>query len=282
MRLATLASIAAAAAAAAAVTIAAPALAGTPALVQDLRHDPARVPVGATYVYEKSNVDGTHAGRVAVHVAAADRIQSFKWTPGSDRATVVTAWIDWKRFSVARFETGHLFADGTYASRVELTTEGERLVARSGDMELAVDVERWPWHSYDFDLASLAFVWPHRTRPEEPFRFGVTDFGTTADGASGLVDKGWVTVEYAGRATREGHACREYAIDGPGLEDRGGRIWFRADDGALVDYEIDLPDEDGYESGKLRLLSTERLSAEAWEAFKRAKVGGSPAPASAS
>lgn len=124
--------------------------------------------------------------------------------PGSDRATVVTAWIDWKRFSVARFETGHLFADGTYASRVELTTEGERLVARSGDMELAVDVERWPWHSYDFDLASLAFVWPHRTRPEEPFRFGVTDFGTTADGASGLVDKGWVTVEYAGRATREG------------------------------------------------------------------------------
>ena len=40
----------------------------------------------------------------------------------------------------------------------------------------------------------------------------------------------------------------------------------------IVDYEIDLRDEPGYESGKLRLKRIARVSKEAWREFKLSKI----------
>ena len=40
----------------------------------------------------------------------------------------------------------------------------------------------------------------------------------------------------------------------------------------IVDYEIDLPDEPGYESGKLRLKHIEHMSNEAWRAFMLSQI----------
>ena len=68
---------------------------------------------------------------------------------------------------------------------------------------------------------------------------------------------------------RGGESTRVYRIDGPGLENRGGRIWVAVDGGHIVDYEIDLPDEPGFVDGKLRLERVDRMSEEAWKAFKK-------------
>ena len=65
---------------------------------------------------------------------------------------------------------------------------------------------------------------------------------------------------------RSDQACRHYSIDGPGLQDRGGDVWVRmGPDPVIVDYEIDLPDESSMQSGKMLLVGTEKLSAEAWK-----------------
>ncbi|HET6721226.1 MAG TPA: hypothetical protein VFH07_00695 [Chitinophagaceae bacterium] len=55
------------------------------------------------YEYKKSNWDGTHSSSVFLSVADSNRLESFKWSEGDEVATLVTAIIDWKTFSVAEF-----------------------------------------------------------------------------------------------------------------------------------------------------------------------------------
>ena len=71
--------------------------------------------------------------------------------------------------------------------------------------------------------------------------------------------------------TCEGVRCHKYKIDGPGLENRGGLLWMSKIDPHIIDYEIDLPDEPGYQSGKLRLERTEQMTEEEWLAFTQRK-----------
>ena len=72
---------------------------------------------------------------------------------------------------------------------------------------------------------------------------------------------------FAGEELRQGTLCRKYAIDGAGLENRGGVIWVSKKDGYFVEYQIDLPDEFGYTSGKLVLQKIEIVDTEAWRNF---------------
>jgi hypothetical protein len=85
-----------------------------------------------------------------------------------------------------------------------------------------------------------------------------------------LVPKGSVYLAYEASEERRGLACRRYTLDGPGLEDRGGKLW--AASGAevfLVAFEIDLPDEPGMQSGRLEWQRNETRTAAEWEAFVR-------------
>lgn len=59
-----------------------------------------------------------------------------------------------------------------------------------------------------------------------------------------------------------------------GLEHRGGFFWVDTDSGFVAGYEIELPDEDSYTSGRLELLEIERLDPADWPAFIAARPGG--------
>src|SRR5688572_1178482 len=60
------------------------------------------------YEYKKSNWDGTHSSSVFLYVADSNRLESFKWSEGDEVATLVTAIIDWKTYSVAEFQNHKL------------------------------------------------------------------------------------------------------------------------------------------------------------------------------
>ena len=125
--------------------------------------------------------------------------------------------------------------------------------------------------SYDFDFASLNFTLRHLIDPLKSFTVGVTDIIRTDNGPT-LADKGPVEIVYQRDANRHGASCREYTIDGAGLENRGGTIWVDKTRGVIVDYEISLPDEPGFESGKLKLVSIERMTAKEWEEYKLSRL----------
>ena len=239
--------------------------------LQAFRYVADQQPVGRVLHYRHSNVDGTRASRVTLYVAAEDRIEALKWNPGWTRSTLVVAEMDWKTFSVRSFETTVITTgnERQVLGRLEVDADGRSLETRFGGARTRVAVEQRPWHSYDFDLASLNVSMRYLVDPEGRVMLGIMD---AVGGAFG--HRGWVELGYEADEERAGIPCRRYALDGPGFSDRGGLLWVSRDEEAcFVDFEFDLPDEPGMTSGKLLLLERGELTGEEWEAFVAESAG---------
>jgi hypothetical protein len=246
---------------------------GCRAPASPFRYDPARAEVGTVYRYAKSNLDGSHATDIALYVAAKDRLESLKWAEGDAQATLVVAEMDWSRFSVRRFESWRLVPgkDPLLQATLQQVGDSDRLAVAIGPAHDTLAITLWPWHSYDFDLASLGFAFPHLVDPTRPFTVGIADPTPTPAGFR-FLEKGPVTIAYLGDDIRNGAPTRRFRIDGPGLDNRGGMLWTAREEGHIVEFEIQLPDEPGMESGKLALKGKERLTREQWAAFQQARL----------
>jgi hypothetical protein len=223
-----------------------------------------RVPVGQVLHYVKSARDGTHAAEISIYAASVDRIEALKWDRGGSTATLVTAAMDWPRFSVRGFESWQLSRDEAPLRKATLDVNGDSLsMSFSPD---PVKLSHWPWHSYDFDFTSLNLTVPHLRDPEGGFALWRTDF-VYADPPR-VAELGEVKLEFAGYEQRGGKRARRYSIGGAGLADATGTWWADADTGLLIEYEIPIGDEPGYDDVRLELRGIEGMSPEQWEEFK--------------
>ncbi len=249
--------------------------AATPAAAQvaAFDFDSARVPVGRAYEYVKSNRDGTHPTQVTVYVAGLDRLESLKWDSGGEAATLVTATLDWARFSIRGFDSRRLRRREPEVVQGTLSTDSTPPAIRVSFLpDSAIPIRAWPWHSYDFDFAGLGATLPHLRDPQAGFVFARMDVVYAGDGV-GFGDLGPVEVAFEQRERRDGRDTRRYRIGGPGLANTAGLLWTDARDGTLVEYEIPIPDEPGFIDGRLRLTGTLELGPTEWEAYKRGKIG---------
>jgi len=242
--------------------------------IEGFRYQAGKLPVGRVYRYRKSNLDGSNPSEIALYLASETRLESLKWHPGEPEATLVVAEMDWSTGSVRSFRNFHVDADGerTLAAAIDTSPDGGSVIGTLGDQRLECRIRRFPWHSYDFDFASLNAALPFLTDPEGETRFDVLD-PTYVDGKPALVVRGEAFLAYEGSEEHLGVACRRYAIDGPGLEERGGSLWAAA--GAephLVAFEIDLPDEPGMRSGRLEWQASETRAPDEWSAFVLART----------
>lgn len=245
-----------------------------PAEVADFHHVPGRLPVGRVHRYRKSNLDGSEPSEIALYLADETRLEALKWHPGDAQATLVQAEMDWEVASVRSFRTWRLNGpdERSLVAAFDTTPDRRRLTVKVGELELDCALERFPWHSYDFDLASLNVALPFLVRPEGETSFVIVDPDQGSGGPS-LAAKGEVTLAYERTEERSGMACRRYVLDGPGLEDRGGTLWAATGDEVfLVAFEIDLPDEPGMRSGRLEWLRNLSLTQTEWQAFVRTRA----------
>ena len=258
--------------------------------MNQLRYQAEKVAVETAYFYEKSNIDGSNKSNIVQYVASKDSLEAFKWIEGKPEATLVTAKIDWNRFSVRELKSWKIRANG---ERIQVATldqieDSDQVVVagslRAHNFEQTVTIESYPWHSYDFDFASLNVTLPHYIDPLASFTFGIADFVTAGypdplrtnsykAQAPSFVFKGLVTVDCASEEERHGARCYKCSVDGIGLEQRGGTMWIDKTALHIVDYEIDLPDEPGYESGKLRLKQIDHMSNDEWHEYMLSHIG---------
>ena len=233
------------------------------------RYESGRLPVGRVYRYRKSNLDGSNPSEIALYLASETRIEALKWHAGRPETTLVVAEMDWDVFSARAFKNYQIDALGTRTLVAELETapDRKRVTVRVRGRELSCDVESFPWHSYDFDFASLNVALRYLADPEGAVEFGIVD-PVHGPGGPRLGWKGRVTLGYLGAEERAGLECRRYELDGPGLEHRGGAVWVaKGEDVFLVAFEIDLPDEPGMSSGRLEWMESEDWGVEEWEEF---------------
>ena len=221
--------------------------------------------------YLKSNADGSHASEISVFVADGTHIESLKkWGTPDHRATLVLAEMDWQRFSVRRFETYELSCNEPPVPKATLQASADGREITISVLDQPVRVSHWPWHSYDFDFASLNLVLPHLRDPRAGFVFWRTDFIYGDPPAFG--ELGEVRLTFEQTETRDGKATRRYAIAGKGLEGTAGKWWSDAATGLLVEFEIPIPDEPGYNDVRVRLQGSKPMTTAGWAALKQAAV----------
>lgn len=226
------------------------------------------VPVGKVLIYEKSNLDGTNLGLIAVYTQSNTVIESFKWHTGHTQATKVRAELNPDTLNVKRFDGLQINADGSETTRAELTALADgTFKVNLGGNEQTVSLPETAWHSYDFDFASLGYAFKFINNKKEPIEFNIFDIDLLQNEPQ-FVDFGSVQLLYQQTEAYAGVPSLKYAIDGPGLDHRGGFIWFSEDNGDLVGFEIEKPDEPGFESGKLVLVDTKTLSEQEWADFQ--------------
>lgn len=227
---------------------------------------------GKVLVYEKSNWDGSNKGHIAVYFEKANKLESFKWHEGNDQATIVRAWMDSTRHTVRRFEALRVDAAGNEnLSAVLQARPGGTLEARLGDHRQEFKNAPDTWHSYDFDFASLGYAYRYLRQDSEPIAFHVVDLDL-GESPPVLRDFGNVQMTLQGEENPDGRPLLVYEIDGVGLDNRGGTIRFDKADGYLHSFQIEKPDEPGYDSGKLLLQSVSTMNLAEWRNFKHRQL----------
>jgi hypothetical protein len=227
-------------------------------------YEPGRVPVGTVLDYVKATRDGSHESRISIYLAARDRIESLQWEHGGSEATLVAAQMDWPRYSVKHFESWHLAAGKAPEMKATLDAHDDEIGMSL--MNHPVKVSHWPWHSYDFDFASLSLVMTQLRDPRADFSFWRTDY-VYGDSPS-VGELGEVKMHFERQAQRNGRKAWRYSIGGPGLGNQQGIWWSDRLTGLLVEYELPVGDEPGYPDVRLKLSGVERMSAAQWDSFK--------------
>ena len=243
------------------------------AQVDQFRYQPDKISVGTLYHYTKTNHDGSDPERIAVYIAAKDRLEVFKYhpeNPGS-RAALVIATMDWNIFCVKSLESWTMTGidEKTLVAKLEYVPSEKATSVELYTPEKTTEktpIPYLPFHVYNFDLSSLNFAMPHLSNPEGKFKIGIADPNFGQSGPL-FVYRGEAQVEYVGKEDRNGVPCRKYKIDGAGLENRGGFLWVDQAKSHFVDLEADLPDNPNWRNFKLKLDKIEQMTAEQWQAF---------------
>ena len=246
--------------------------------------------VDTVYHYLKSNIDRTKPENVSLYVAAPDRIEAFKYHPGSPQpngpgggapgqsktpTAHVIATMDWRTFSATKLESWQILESGErkLAATLEYKHRARAVdvtIPLFGRAEERTAIPTLPFHIYNFDLSSLNFAFRHLSEPTKSFVIGIADPSFKDEGPA-FVYKGEVQISYVGDEPRGGAPCRKYRIDGEGLGNRGGYIWVHARGGYFQDLEIAQPDNPSWDTFKLELQKVETLSRAAWDAFVKAQ-----------
>ncbi|WP_019670436.1 hypothetical protein [Eudoraea adriatica] len=231
--------------------------------------------VQKVFIYEKSNLDGSNKGQIAVYYEKEGKIEAFKWHEGHQQATVVRAWVNQDDYTVRRFEalrTNHLGNEKLNA--VLEVTQDRTVNIQLGDQNQVFKSAPAQWHSYDFDFSSLGYAYRYIRNKNQPISFNILDIELNQTPYN-LKDFGSVEMTFLGEEEKLSRQVLKYGIDGPGLDNRGGYIWFGKSDSVLVAFEIEKPDEPGYESGKLELKETLQMNQKEWAEFKMNKLSNS-------
>ncbi len=226
---------------------------------------------GIVLHYVKTNVDGTQPEFVSQYFADGDTMESFKFHKGNFPAALVKAKMDWTTFSAAALYSHRINSKTERPLFATIIFDGTRRLAEVSIPTMKPEKEtfaiaKFPVHIYNFDLGSLNFALPHLVNPKGSFTIGIAD-PTFRDNAPMAEYKGEVVVRFVAEELRNGSLSRKYAIDGPGLKNRGGHIWVNKQKNWIEDIEIDMPDNPEWKTFKFKLIKAEQMTRLQWEKF---------------
>jgi hypothetical protein len=241
------------------------------------RYRPETIDIGAVYHYVKSNLDGTKPVRVSLRVASETHIDVLKVYPKLPIMFLVTADMDWSIFSAQQMHSYRVMPNGrvieTLTATLSVPTRAYRWV-RGADRFPEARIGYYPFHEYNFDFSSFNFAFRHLIEPTSTFEIGVTcpDLSRVPGTDVHTIDYGRLAPRYSGKALVEylgeervgGAECRKYRMGGPGMENRDGYFWVNMQQACFQLFEHPLHDNPGWDSFRLALSATARMTDSEW------------------
>ena len=241
--------------------------------------------IGRIYSYVRSDRDGSEAETVRVFRASRTRIEVSKMRARCTNAAYVTAELDVERGYATRLGGGRLLPDAGREEFAVLTYDPQarrldgRIEAADGPLTLSLEVPDEPWHIYDFDLASLTITNQYRPNRRRGFGFGMPLIWPDARPENLLRYLGRADLRFVAEEEYQGRRALRFEAGGPAFGQRGGPIWFDADEGHIVAAEWGLPNHSEHRDFALRLTSVSDGGAEEWRRLLSAHWEGCPARA---
>lgn len=276
-----------------AVPAAALSVAGFAAAVEGYRSDPYAPGVGRIYHYERSNLDGSRAERVSVFRKSPTVVEVYKASARCQPASWVMTRLDLDIMSPVAL-TGARLMRG--AAREPFAFM--RLDPESRTLSMKVDlpgrsitdvltIGRFPWHLYDSDLASLTVLAPHLSDPREGFGFDLARVVADPEAETPLRGLGRAEAQFEGMDSIAGRSALRFTValstspsdpaDGDETVNRpDGRLWLDSEYRHILLAEFETPNQVGYDSFKLSLLSFEDGGQPAWQDLLLSHFEGCP------
>lgn len=249
--------------------------------VAAFRFDPAKVAVGRTLHYIKSNRDGSKAIEVIVHLEDADTVDVYKIENRGRWLAHVRGTMDWATFTVGSARSWNRLESGEPNLQAELTLDKAAHLYRSafGPYQAPASIGHYPLVVYNFDFIGANVIWPFRVDPKADLELGVADPDFAAMAAlpptpgtypQAFPYRGKVLFRYAGEGEHRGVPCWKYTVSGPAFGGAEGTLLVNKAHGYWERFEHPKADNPAWKDFRFELQNVETQSLEQW----RAKVDG--------
>ncbi len=242
-------------------------------LADQYQVNPQREKLGRIYHYVRSNTDDSVAERVSVFREDRTHVQVYKARGRCEPATVVKAELDLDLMSPVKITGGRLDPGAKIEEfaflHIDRETKKLGLRVELPDQRIDSDVaiEAYPWHLYDFDLASLTVLTPYLKDPKAGFSFDLVLVLYDPELDPPIQHMGRAAAEFQTLEERNGQSSLRFKVAGPAFRDQGGDLWLDADSGHIVEARFKMPNHLGYRDFKLTLTSVDDGGADTWRAY---------------
>lgn len=253
------------------------------------RFDQAKVAVGRTLHYTKSNRDGSKPIQVVVHLEDPDTVDVYKIENRGRWLAHVRGRMDWSTFTVGASQSWNQLESGEPNLQAELALDAKALTytARFGPYVAPAKVGHLPLVVYNFDFTGANVIWPFRTDPKADLELGVADPDFAAMAAlpkapgtypQAFPYRGKALFRFAGEAEHRGVPCWKYTVGGPAFDGAEGVLLVNKAHGYWELFEHPKADNPAWKDFKFELEKVEMLSPVEWKAFREGVVEAAMGP----
>jgi hypothetical protein len=230
--------------------------------------------------YVRSNRDGSEPEHVVQFRPSRTGIAVYKWVSKCTTSAYVTAEMDEVVGEGRIFIAGKVAPDGSQARFGTLTLDeaAPALVVDitppgSERIQQRHPLPGRPFLLFDFDFADLnAFLQEHPQEVHFSFKLPVV----WPSDAGLFRDLGTLHAVYDGEGKRSGRKVRRFLLSVEGPKTGMGMLWADADQGFIVEAELDHPNHPEYHDFRLKLERVERGGTPAWDALTRSQYADCP------
>jgi len=231
------------------------------------KFDPSREHVGRIYHYLRSNRDNTLPEDVYVFQKSRTEIEVYKAVRRCTNAALVTADLDFERWSARRIVGGRLLPDarqdGFAVISLDVSAPRIDVVATLPEREVrgTLELRTLPWRLYDFDFAEFTIFSQHLRDFESGFSFEMAMIVPDPNEPNFLRRLGEARAVALG--LDKSRSAFRYKLEGEAFSP-GGTLLLDARYGHVVEVETSIPNHLEYDDFKLVLQSVEDGGDPAW------------------